>query len=501
MTDGDFHYSGPNKDDSDNKNKNNGKRESLYFLLPTGKLKEEQIVTKFVAKPTNSKKGTAGFIELELNHKYDKKTIVSDVYDDNWNKTIKQFKERAKQKGISKEHTDLLTDLMDDYAGKIIAMFGVSRKEARIEDLFLDRAKEQIVAVALEFIEKQTVKLFLNQVNTPYIAIKVKNHTETMPLESRTFGDWLAASFYNHLKEAAKKEVHEGAERSLMMAVRVLSAENIKNIQTILRFEADKTGDTITLNSRVASFINEQDSSESRIWYDLCNKDWEIVRITASEWSIERNYPQILFKRHAVNKAQVLPNKDYPKDKNYLEAFMKLTNVYDDHDSKLIASVYVVALFLLADLPKPVMMPHGTHGSGKSTFQEFIKQVVDPSGAPTTAFPNSLAELVQELDHSYLTFFDNVSEISALTSDTLCRVVTGSGLTKRQLYSDDEDIIYNLTRAVGFNGINVTATRPDLLDRLLSLHLYPIDRRQRKKLKVLRQEFDAMLPNCYDLLT
>ena len=389
-----------------------------------------QIMIMIRQKKYPQQKGTAGFIELELNHKYDKKTIVSDVYDDNWNKTIKQFKERAKQKGISKEHTDLLTDLMDDYAGKIIAMFGVSRKEARIEDLFLDRAKEQIVAVALEFIEKQTVKLFLNQVNTPYIAIKVKNHTETMPLESWTFGDWLAASFYNHLKEGAKKEVHEGAERSLMMAVRVLSAENIKNIQTILRFEADKTGDTITLNSRVASFINEQDSSESRIWYDLCNKDWEIVRITANEWSIERNYPQILFKRHAVNKAQVLPNKDYPKDKNYLEAFMKLTNVYDDHDSKLIASVYVVALFLLADLPKPVMMPHGTHGSGKSTFQEFIKQVVDPSGAPTTAFPNSLAELIQELDHSYLTFFDNVSEISALTSDTLCRVVTGSGLIR-----------------------------------------------------------------------
>ena len=145
---------------------------------------------------------------------------------------------------------------------------------------------------------------------------------------------------------------------------------------------------------------------------------------------------------------------------------MKLTNVYDDYDNKLIAQVYLVTLFLLADLPKPVMMPHGTHGSGKSTFQEFDKQVVDPSAAPTTAFPNSLAELVQELDHSYLTFFDNVSEISALTSDTLCRVVTGSGLI-RGVYSDDEDFIYNMTRAVGFNGINVTATRPDLLDRLL----------------------------------
>jgi hypothetical protein len=74
-------------------------------------------------------------------------------------------------------------------------------------------------------------------------------------------------------------------------------------------------------------------------------------------------------------------------------------------------------------------------------------------------------------------------------------VVTGSGLVKRALYSNDEDFIYNMTRAVGFNGINVTATRADLLDRLLNLHLYPIDKRHRKRLKVLHHEFEVILPN------
>ena len=275
----------------------------------------------------------------------------------------------------------------------------------------------------------------------------------------------------------------------------MLSPEDIKKIQTVLRFEANNEGDVIKLNSRVATFIGEEDTDNSRIYYDLCNKDWDIVRITPDEWSIEHNYPKILFKRHSTNKAQVLPNKDYSKDKNFLEEFMRLTNVYDDYNNKLLAQVYLISLFLLANLPKPIMMPHGTHGSGKSTFQELNKQVVDPSAAPTTAFPNRLADLIQELDHSYLTFFDNVSEISQLTSDTLCRVVTGSGLIKRALYTNDEDFIYNMTRAVGFNGINITATRPDLLDRLLNLHLYPIDKRQRKKLQIIHQEFDAILPN------
>ena len=43
--------------------------------------------------------------------------------------------------------------------------------------------------------------------------------------------------------------------------------------------------------------------------------------------------------------------------------------------------------------------------------------------------------------------------------------------------------------------LNITATRPDLLDRLLNLRLYSIDRRHRKRLKVLHQEFEVILPN------
>ena len=99
-----------------------------------------------------------------------------------------------------------------------------------------------------------------------------------------------------------------------------------------------------------------------------------------------------------------------------------------------------------------------------------------------------------QLDHSYLTFFDNVSEIKHLTSDALCRAVTGSGFVKRMLYKDDEDFVYNMKRAVGFNGINVTATRPDLLDRVINLELKPIDKRKRRKVEHMQSEFEIILP-------
>ena len=250
------------------------------------------------------------------------------------------------------------------------------------------------------------------------------------------------------------------------------------------------------LHLRVAAFVDTEatDLDSNVIYYDLCNRNWEIIKLTRHGWEmIKHDQQNIMFKRFPINSAQVYPKRDYPHD--ILEQFMKLTNLYNDEDNKILASVYLISLFLLANLPKPMMLPHGPQGSAKSTFQEFTKLIVDPSAALTTAFPNEIKELVQALSHSYVTFFDNVSEIKDLNSDQLCRAVTGSGFSKRGLYTDDDDFIYNMKRAVGYNGINVTATRADLLERILNLELKPIDKRQRKKLSVIYKEFNKLLPH------
>ena len=303
---------------------------------------------------------------------------------------------------------------------------------------------------------------------------------ETVPIKSERFEDWIGALYYNHQKEQGHNLI--------------LSKEGIGRVQSVLSFEAHNK-DVKTLHVRVAAFVDTDSKNldENTVFYDLCNKSWEVVKITRHGWTIEQNYDQVLFKRFAIMNPQVYPLKDYPPD--IMDQFIRLTNVYDDEDNKLLAEVYLISLFLLANLPKPMMIPHGIHGSGKSTFQEFIKLVVDPSAALTTAFPTNLTELVQILSHSYLTFFDNVSEISQISSDQLCRAVTGSGFTKRGLYTNDDDFIYNMKRAVGYNGINVAATRADLLDRILNIQLKPIDKRQRRKLKSLYNDLERILPS------
>ena len=146
------------------------------------------------------------------------------------------------------------------------------------------------------------------------------------------------------------------------------------------------------------------------------------------------------------------------------------------------------------DIAKPILLPYGEQGSAKSTFQEFIKELVDPSGALTFAFPRNIAEIVQQLSHNYVAYYDNVSSLPDWISDVLCRAVTGSGFSKRMLYTDDDDFIYQFKRCVGFNGINIAATKPDILERGLSLHLKRIPENKRRKLKQLWNLYRVIKP-------
>ena len=80
-------------------------------------------------------------------------------------------------------------------------------------------------------------------------------------------------------------------------------------------------------------------------------------------------------------------------------------------------------------------MLYGEKATAKSTLQELIKMLIDPSSILTLAFSKSIEGMVQKLAHNYVCFFDNVSKINDELSDILCRAVTGSGFSKRELFT------------------------------------------------------------------
>ena len=304
------------------------------------------------------------------------------------------FATRAGNKGISKKHIAMLTDTLDNNYEEIL-------------NFVFENSESENGTNALALVNEKVVELFLDETKTPYAAIRQGDHLETIPIESKRFEDWVGSRYYHYQKDYDT-------------APSILSREEINKIQSILRYEAASSVQTLYL--RVAALVDPEasDLDENKIYYDLCNPDWDIIKITKHDWGIiKHDENHILFKRFTIMNPQVYPIRDYPPD--ILQQFMKLINVDDDdEDNQLLAIVYIIALFLLADLPKPMLNPNGPHGSGKSTYQEYVKLIVDPAAALTTAFPNSLAELVQVLSHSYVTFFDNVSGISEVTSDQLC---------------------------------------------------------------------------------
>jgi len=118
--------------------------------------------------------------------------------------------------------------------------------------------------------------------------------------------------------------------------------------------------------------------------------------------------------------------------------------------------------------------------------------LVDPGVVKTFSFPRGIDELIQQLAHNQVVFYDNISIIKDYISDQLCRAVSGSGSSKRQLYTDDDDIIHTFKRSVGFNGINLGATKPDLLDRGLIIELERIDENKQLKPEGLWKQFEEL---------
>jgi hypothetical protein len=55
------------------------------------------------------------------------------------------------------------------------------------------------------------------------------------------------------------------------------------------------------------------------------------------------------------------------------------------------------------------------------------------------------------------------------------RSAGGGSFAVRQLYTDDEEVLFQATRPILLNGIDDVISRPDLADRALFLTLLPID--------------------------
>ena len=299
---------------------------------------------------------------------------------------------------------------------------------------------------SLARIAAEEAELFHDGGGTPFARIVAGNHRETWPVGSRAFKEWLSSRYFAGTGAAPKTST---------------LTEGLLEISGRARF----AGPCRDVHLRVAR-------NGDAVLVDLADDDWRAAEVTPAGWQLVTEAP-VLFRR--TRSMAALPE---PVAGARVEELRPYLNVADESGWRLLI---VWLLFALApEGPFPVLILHGEQGSAKSTAARLLRALVDPAtGSGLRAEPKDVEDLAVATANSWVLAFDNLSSLKPWLSDALCRVATGSGLAKRELYSDSEEIVLDARRPVILNGINELATRGDLLDRSILVNLDPIpeDRR------------------------
>jgi hypothetical protein len=339
------------------------------------------------------------------------------------------------------------------------------KKRDRVADVteqVADRKTSQADRI-VQLITKNGVELFHDSTGSTWARIEIDGHYETWHCRSRDFKQWLA-------RLAWEKDKKVPDSQAINAALNVIAAKG--------RFD----GPERALHNRVASF-------EKAIWYDLANTLWWAVRVTPRGWEIEP-LPPILFRRRAHQRPQVLPAKG-----GDLTRVLEFVNLRQRSDQILLL-VYIVSS-LVPDIPHPIPVLYGPQGATKTTTFCILRRLIDPSVTETLSLPRDATQLVQQLSHHWTPYYDNITFLPEWVSDALCRSVTGQGFSKRELFSDDDDVIYSFRLCSGLNGINIAAHKPDLLDRCLLFGLEPLAPEQRRDETELWAEFETLRPSLF----
>ena len=277
-----------------------------------------------------------------------------------------------------------------------------------------------------------------------------------LPVRSKRFKNWLSYLMYQREEKGAGTE-------AVSAAVNVISGK------------CQCEGKSFKLYNRVAP------GEDGNIYLDMADENWRAIKITKEGWEVVEQ-PPILFRRYKQQKALVIPlkPKSIEEAREFAARFFNHVNVKDTVDSKnnKLVLICTIICYLLPNIPHPVIIVYGPQGATKSYLFKLIRRTIDPSIVELLDLPHDKTEIIQQLDHNWLTFYDNLTYLSDEISNIFCRAATGAGFSKRELYSDDDDIIFDYKRCVGVNGINQVAKKGDLLDRGVLIELDKVNERK-----------------------
>ncbi len=228
----------------------------------------------------------------------------------------------------------------------------------------------------------------------------------------------------------------------------------------------------------------------NNIYYDLGNEKGDLIKMSPDgvKFMLKKDKP---FRNPPKQKAQVLPIKDTSK-KISLESILEFVNISDEYKTLFI--IYLITCFI-PEIEHPMLVLCGGAGQGKTTISSIVKGLVDPGHAELS----SLSSLKDEnfylsLHNSWLSVFENESNLRKSDSDNLCRAITGSAFERRKHFSNDEMFYIHIKRCIVVNCIKNILREEDIIDRSL---IFTVKQKKGDNFKLpsdLMEEFRSIKP-------
>lgn len=315
----------------------------------------------------------------------------------------------------------------------------------------------------------EAVELFHDPGGAPYATVSIGGHRETWPLHSKGFRQWTARHYHEKYGKTP-------------------NAQALADAMSVLAGKAVFDGPEHEVHLRIAEH-------EGAVYLDLCNDHWEAVEIDRSGWRIVAD-PPVKFRRTRGMLALPTPARGGSLDR--LRQFINVPrgDAGDAGDASpwILAVAWLIAAFRPHG-PYPVLVVLGEQGSAKSTLLRMLRALIDPNKAPIRSLPRDERDLMIARSNSWAPAFDNLSSLQDWQSDALCRISTGGGPSTRELYSDQDEMIFDAQRPLSLNGIEDVVTRNDLLDRSLMAYLREIPEERRQPEKQLWRTFEDERPH------
>src|SRR5437764_2412841 len=309
-------------------------------------------------------------------------------------------------------------------------------------------------------------ELFHTATGTAFADIVVDGHRETWPIRSKRFRSWLRRRYYQATGAAA-------------------SAAEIRSALDLLEARAQFDGPERAVHIRIAEHAGH-------IYLDLADEHWRAVDIGPDGWRVI-GCPPVRFRRPAG----MLP-LPLPQQGGSIESLNSFLNLASQDDFILVVAWLLAAL--RSGGPYPLLAISGEQGSAKTVLSKLLKALIDPNAAPVRSPSREERELMIAANNGFMLAFDNLSGLPVWLSDALCRLATGGSFAVRQLYTDDEEVLFEAARPILLNGIEEVISRPDLGDRAVFLTLAPIGEAQRRPESKLWRDFGIERPGILGAL-